>query len=717
MSTADPDLIRLAQAYRIDTEYYDWRGNLTRVDPATIVGVLAGLDVDASSPESVRAALADHELAPWRSALPPCVTVRRGRSATVPVHAPAGSEVRLTLGYEDGRPDVRLAADGPAEERELDGTMIVRSTYLLPEELPTGYHTLRAEVGADRAEAPLIVTPDRLDWPGGLAARPGWGLAAQLYSVRSEGSWGSGDLTDLTDLAAWAAVQHDGDFVVINPVHAGEPVPPLEPSPYLPASRRFVNPLYLRPEAIPEYATLRRKDRRRIRRLRERLQQTPGVGYRIDRNAAWTAKLAALKIIFAAGRTPGRELALAGYVEREGTSLTDFAVWSVLAEQYGPDSRTWPEPCRDPQSAEVRRFAEQHAAELDFVRWLQWQCDEQLARTQDDARRFGMRLGVLHDLAVGVHPGGADAWRLRDSYATGFSVGAPPDAYNQLGQDWNQPPWRPDRLAETGYRPFREMVAALLRHAGGLRVDHVIGLFRLWWIPRAGGSAGGGPKEGTYVRYDHEALVGILALEAERAGAVIIGEDLGTVEPSARDFLRERGILGTSILWFERDYQADTPLPAEQWRTACLASVTTHDLPPTAAYLRDDHVRLRERLGLLERPLVEELATSRTEREGWLAELRGRGLLAGDDQGEQPVVEALHRFLGSTPAVLRVAALPDLVGDRRVQNQPGTIDQHPNWRMPLSHPDGRPMTLEELIMSPRAAALADVMARGVVPPD
>lgn len=714
MPTADPDLIRLAQAYRIDTEYYDWRGNLTLVDPATIVGVLGGLGVDASSPESARAALADHELAPWRSVLPPCVTVRRGRADAVPVHAAAGSEVRAWIAYEDGRPDLELALpEAPDDSREVDDRTVARWAFPLPADLPAGYHRVRAAAGDAQAEAPLIVTPDRLDWPGGLAARPGWGLAAQLYSVRSEASWGSGDLTDLTDLAAWAAVEHGGDFVVINPVHAGEPVPPLEPSPYLPVSRRFVNPLYLRPEAIAEYATLRRKDRKRIRRLRERLLQTPGVGYRIDRNAAWAAKLAALKIIFGAGRTPGREHAFRGYVEREGSSLTDFAVWSVLAELHGPDSRTWPEPYREPRSAEVQRFAEDHAAELEFVRWLQWQCDEQLARTQDDARRFGMRLGVLHDLAVGVHPGGADAWRLRDSYAGGFSVGAPPDAYNQLGQDWNQPPWRPDRLAETGYRPFREMVAALLRHAGGLRVDHVIGLFRLWWIPRTGGSEGGGPKEGTYVRYDHEALVGILALEAERAGAVIIGEDLGTVEPAARDFLRERGILGTSILWFERDYQADVPLPAERWRTACLASVTTHDLPPTAAYLRDDHVRLRERLGLLERPLAEELASSRAEREGWLAELRGRGLLAADDQGEQPVIEALHRFLGSTPAVLRVAALPDLVGDRRVQNQPGTIDQHPNWRMPLSHPDGRPMTLEELIMSPRAAALADVMADGL----
>src|SRR5690606_3913052 len=209
--------------------------------------------------------------------------------------------------------------------------------------------------------------------------------------------------------------------------------------------------------------------------------------------------------------------AFAGFRRREGQALADFAAWSVLAEEHGPDFRRWPEPYRDPRSKQVRRFVADHEAEIDFACWLQWQCDEQLARTQGDARRGGMRLGVLHDLAVGVHPGGADAWRLADCYAAGMTVGAPPDAYNQLGQDWNQPPWRPDRLAEVGYRPFRELVAALLRHSGGIRVDHVIGLFRLWWIPRSG-SGSDGSRRGTYVRYDHEALIGILALEAERAG-------------------------------------------------------------------------------------------------------------------------------------------------------------------------------------------------------
>ncbi|WP_246186859.1 4-alpha-glucanotransferase [Microlunatus speluncae] len=713
MASPDPDLVRLAEAYRIATDYYDWKGAQVQVAAATLVAVLAAMGVDATGPEQIRQALDELPLRPWRSMLPASLTLVRGRSTTVAVHADAGAEVRVWIEREDGGRTADLPrGDEAPQTRLIDDRSLTRLEFTVPDDLPLGYHTLHAEAGERRAAAPLIVTPDRLGWPGGLETRPGWGIASQLYSVRSAGSWGVGDLTDLTDLAAWSGLDHGADFVLINPVHAAEPVPPLEPSPYLPASRRFTNPIYLRPEAIAEYATLRRKDRKIIRKLRERVLHTPGIGYRIDRNASWAAKRAALKLIFEAGRTPGRQLAFGGYLDREGADLIDFATWSVLAEQYGPDARRWPEPFRDPRSAEIRQFVDDHAADLEFTCWLQWQCDEQLARVQDDARRFGLRFGVIHDLAVGVHPGGADAWRLRDSYATGISVGAPPDAYNQLGQDWNQPPWRPDRLAATGFRPFREMVASLLRHAGGVRVDHVIGLYRLWWIP-----SGGGPKEGTYVRYDHEALVGILALEAERAGAVVIGEDLGTVEPLARDVLRERGILGTSILWFERDWAADIPLPAERWRQACLASVTTHDLPPTAAYLRGDHVRLRDRLGLLERSVAEELGDARAERESWLAELRGRGLLRADqervgEEGEEAVIAALHRFLGQTPAVLRAVALPDLVGDRRVQNQPGTMDEHPNWRMPLSHPDGRPMVLEEVLTSRRAATLAKVMADG-----
>jgi 4-alpha-glucanotransferase len=293
--------------------------------------------------------------------------------------------------------------------------------------------------------------------------------------------------------------------------------------------------------------------------------------------------------------------------------------------------------------------------------------------------------------------------------ALGVTAGAPPDEFNQLGQDWSQPPWRPDELANQAYEPVRALVNTLLRHAGGVRIDHIIGLFRLWWIPK-----GALPTEGTYVRYDHEAMIGIVALEAHRADAVVVGEDLGTVEPWVRDYLRARGLLGTSILWFERDDSGE-PLHAEQWREYCLSSVTTHDLPPTAGYLAGDHVRLRDSLGLLTRPAEEEMAADQQETAAWTAELQRVGLLPGgpgvdtDDIPVEQIILALYRYLGRTPSRLLAVALTDAVGDRRAQNQPGTTDEYPNWRVPLTDPKGNSLSLEKVFADPRAAAVSAAM--------
>ena len=708
MPELDPALRELADAFAIATEYWDWQGEHVQVSARTLVAVLAGLGVDASTSEAGAAALRQQQELPWTRLLPPCLALQERRTASVPVHVPHTAPVQVWLELESGeRRDGLRQLEDWAEPREIGGRLVGEASFEVPDDLPLGYHTLHARSAGEDAAMPLIVTPSWLGFPERMGGRRAWGLAAQLYSVRSAQSWGVGDLTDLEDLGVWAAAEHGADFVLVNPLHAAEPVPPLEPSPYLPTTRRFTNPLYLRVERVPEFTTASEEQRREIAALRERADaDSAAAAAPVDRDRSWAAKRAALEIVFTVPRTPGRAVAFAAYRRREGRGLQDFATWAVLSERHGPHVDAWPDALRHPSSPAVTAFAAEHAAEVEFQCWLQWLLDEQLAAAQQAGLRAGMSLGVMHDLAVGVHPFGADAWSLQDSYARGITVGAPPDPYNQNGQDWSQPPWRPDRLAESAYAPFRQLVATILRHAGGIRVDHVIGLFRLWWIPR-----GLGPTEGTYVRYDHEAMIGILALEAHRAEALVVGEDLGTVEPWVRDYLRERGILGTSILWFEFDFDAgNVPLPAERWRELCLASVTTHDLPPTAAYLAGDHVRLRDRLGVLTRPLEEELAVDAAERQSWLDNLRRYGLLP-EGADEEQTVQALHRYLTLTPSRLLCASLTDLVGDRQAQNQPGTTDEYPNWRVPLTGPDGRPVLLEDVLLSDRAAALAAVLGR------
>ncbi|WP_396903524.1 4-alpha-glucanotransferase [Mycolicibacterium phlei] len=700
----EPALAELAHHYGVATEFVDWTGSSIPVSEATLVAVLAALGVPAATEAERAAALAAHEREYWARPLPPTVTGRAGATTPFWVHVTHGDPAPVRLELEDGsvRTGLRQLENNRAPY-DLDGRLVGEATFELPADTPIGYHRLHLRLGAEEVSAPVIVTPATLTAPPGRQ----WGLATQLYSVRSSRSWGIGDLTDLTDLAVWAAARHGAGFVLVNPLHAAAPTRPMEPSPYLPTSRRFINPIYLRVEAIPEYADVRH--RKRLRRLRGAAQSRADRAERIDRDMVWKYKRAALEAVYAVPRSAGRQLAYAAYRQREGAALDDFATWCAIAEVHGADWHDWPAELRHPASPAVAAFAAEHADAVDFHRWLQWQLDDQLTGAQATAVQNGMGLGVMHDLAVGVDPDGADAWALQDVLALGVTAGAPPDEFNQLGQDWSQPPWRPDALERQGYEPFRALVNAVLRHAGGVRIDHIIGLFRLWWIPR-----GAAPTEGTYVRYDHEALIGIVALEAQRAGAVVVGEDLGTVEPWVRDYLRDRGLFGTSILWFESDWDGG-PLPAARWREFCLSAVTTHDLPPTAGYLAGEHVRLRDELGLLTRPAAEELAADRAQQERWLAELRRAGVLDGEHPDTAEVVAALHRYLGLTPSRLLAMSLADAVGELRTQNQPGTTDEYPNWRVPLAGPDGRKVLLEDVFEDAGAARLAEIMRAAVHP--
>ncbi|MBT2505266.1 4-alpha-glucanotransferase [Streptomyces sp. ISL-98] len=698
-------LARLAALHGVATSYQPSANRTLQVPDDTVVAVLAALGVDAGTPEAVRAALDAHGTAAAHRLLPATVVTWAGPAGPLPPPALTGLPDGALLRVETEQGEtVEWPVEWQTPPRGEEGWG----------QLPLGVHRLsvRTPDGAEGA-ATLVVAPDRVPQPPGRS----YGLLVQLYSLLSRRSWGMGDLGDLAELAAWSGRSLGVGFVQINPLHAAVPGTPTDPSPYRPSSRRFPDPVHLRVEDVPEFAHVPAGDRARIEDLLEQAaalrDSVLNKGALIDRDAVWELKKEALEAVRKVPLGPGRRAAFCDFLAEQGAALEDHATWCALAEVHGSDWHTWPAGLRDdPRAAEVRHARSDLYNRVDLHCWLAWLTDSQLASAQRAARDAGMPVGVVHDLAVGVHPGGADAWAQQHAFARGMSVGAPPDAFNARGQDWGLPPWRPDVLAEAAYAPFRGLLRGLLRHAGALRIDHVMGLFRLWWVPE-----GREPTEGTYVRYDAEAMLAVLALEAHLAGAVVIGEDLGTVEPGVRDALDERGVSGTSVLWFERDW-ADTgePLPPQNWREHCVATATTHDLPSTAARLTGGHVALRHRLGLLTRPLEEEHAEGTAEVAEWLAYLARLGLLpegAGDEEGE---IRAVYRFLLSTPARMVGIWLPDAVGDRRPQNLPGTWDQYPNWRLPVADAEGHPVTLEDLAASPRVHRLIDVFrASGGVP--
>jgi 4-alpha-glucanotransferase len=688
--TAGPELSRLAELHGVAGSYSPAPDRTVAVPASAVIAALAALGVDAGTPDAVRAALTERERELRERLLPPTLVQWAGAEPPAALAAlPAGT--RLLVETEEG------------EER--DGTA----------GLPLGVHRLTALAPDGRTgHAHLVVAPDRLPAPRGRS----YGLLVQLYSLLSRRSWGMGDLGDLAELAGWAGRTAGVGFVQVNPLHAAVPGAPTDPSPYRPSSRRFPDPVHLRIEEIGEFGYV--EDRERLHTLLERAERLRATvldkGALIDRDAVWDLKREALELVLAVPLGPGRQAAYDDFRAAHGQALDDHATWYALAEIHGSDWHRWPDGLRDPRSAETARARAELADRVDFHARLAWLTDGQLRAAQRAAREAGMPVGIVHDLAVGVHPVGADAWAQQDVFAAGTSVGAPPDAFNARGQDWGLPPWRPDRLAACGHAPYRDLLRALFRYAGALRIDHVMGLFRLWWVPQ-----GSPPTEGTYVRYDADAMLALLALEATRAGAVVIGEDLGTVEPGVRETLQRRGVLGTSVLWFERDWEGDGhPLPPERWRADCLATATTHDLPPTAARLTGDHVELRDRLGLLTRSAAEEHAEATADAAEWLALLGSLGLLDSPAAGppgsdEEEEIRAVHRFLLRTPARLLGVWLPDGVGDRRPQNLPGTWDQYPNWRLPIADREGRPVPLEELTASARLRALLEVLRHGGPP--
>jgi 4-alpha-glucanotransferase len=642
MAAPDADLLTaLAHAHGVATEYEGSDRTMIQVDDELVVAVLGMLDVDATSPAAIEAALRDVRERDERETLPPTIVQLQGQGRRL------GLAARVDL--EDGT--------------SLD---VVGS---LPDDLPLGWHT----IVTDDTTATLIVAPARMP-----DIRPTWGWMLQLYALRSAGSWGMGDFGDLAEFARRAGSEQGAGVILVNPVQAVAPTHPVQRSPYSPASRRFANPLYLRVTDTAAYRAADAATQAAVLALApERDTEL------IDYDAVWDAKHAALELLW-----PHRPVA-----ERDvepDDQLRDFAIFCALAEQHGGDWRDWPASLQDPAGPAIAQVRVDLAERIAFHAWLQLLCREQLDAARAAARDGGMGVGIVHDLPVGVSAGGPDTWSQRSAFAPVVRVGCPADAFNELGQDWGLPPFKPAELAAAGYAPFRDVVRSVLEHADGIRIDHIAGLWRLWWIP-----PGEPAHRGTYVHYDADAMLAVLALEAHRAGAIIVGEDLGTVEDVVTETMHERGMLSSAVLWFERDWDAPgQPFvrPAD-WVPETMASVTTHDLPTATGWLDAEHVRLRASLDLLEGPEDEAITAAHADRDALMDLVEAEGIVSDD-----PVV-ALHAVIARAASRLVLSSPTDVVGERRQPNLPGTVDEYPNWRIPL------PVTLEQFFDDPHVATV------------
>ena len=645
-------LIKLAKACGLATSFIDQLGTYTEISDAALVAVLKALDVDASSDEAIVRSMTQLEVENSKRLLPSTIVATTGKPTGITLNCSSDADITASIELEDGTAFGHFALLPNLNSGKPDLT--------IAPDLPMGYHTLTVTVDAEKSKA---------------------------------------------------------DFMLINPIHAGAPIPPLEPSPYLPESRRFLNVTYIRPQDIPEYATLPADVRAQVDALHDSVAARNDESTPMDINAAWEAKRPALRLIFEAGRNNKRELEFEHFKTTAGPDLDSFATWCLCFEVWGApwgENRWFFEKTIDDPA--VRQLVEEHHDLFEFNRWLQWIAAEQVNAAQQEALDHGMTLGLMQDMAVGVHGLGADAWANPERFASGgVTVGCPPDFYNQQGQDWGQPPFSPRYLEATGYQVYREMVHSMYEHAGAVRIDHVLGLFRLWWIPQ-----GLGARNGAYVTYNHEAMLGVLAIEATRAGGMVVGEDLGTVPDYVRRILADHGVLGTDVEWFNRvddSPNAGDPYRApKDYRKQALASVTTHDLPPTAGYLNFAHVKLREELHLLSEPVEAFAASAMAERTAMMNRLVENGYIsqtvADDVEGHvQEIVEAMHAMLTDTPSLLLQAALVDGVGECRSQNQPGTSREYSNWRVPLADSSGHVVHTDEVFDLPRVQSLAAVMRR------
>jgi len=691
----DPNasLFQLAAEAGIEAGFHDAFGNHHALQAETAIRVLGALGLPAETDSQQQSSLARLRERPWRRGLPGSLVVpAEQQPAQIPLHVSADCVIaRWQLVEEGGQRHEGCLdlLDCPVDdEREVDGRRMVRRVCRLDVALPEGYHRLTITLGDSTFECVLIVAP-KLCWRPEDAA-PGrrlWGVACQLYSLRGGRSNGIGNLGDLAALVGYAA-DCGADLVGLNPLHALSPADPERRSPYSPASRDFLNVLYIDPGSVPEVAASTTAQALLSGQRHAALAQLDLIDY----PAVTRLLLDVMRAAFQnwALASAERHAAFAAFRAEGGTALEAFARFMAIQERLAADNpaminwRNWPEDLQRADGASVDHFAAQHADAVTFHVWLQWLADEQLAKAAASAA--GMAVGLYRDLAVGVGPDSAAAWAAGDRFAAGVSIGAPPDLLNRLGQNWGLVPFNPLTLADTAYAPWIESLRANMRHAGALRVDHAMALLHGFWIPD-----GLDATHGAYVSFPLEPLTRILALESRRHRCIVVGEDLGTVPPGFREEMAEGGVLSYRLMVFERVGEGLFARP-ETYPENALVMFATHDLPTLAGFWSGEDLDLRQELR--QYPSDE----ARDADVAGRAADRGRLIDALIDAGlwshDAPILDktgtlspelarAVQLYLAKTPSRLMMVQLEDLLRLPEMMNLPGTVDEHPNWRRRL----------------------------------
>ena len=699
-----PLIQRLARARGIGDAYHSYQGDLKHFSVETKAAILRAMHCRVDDAAALQAQIAESEAAFPEGLLGEVVVLRPGARAaridTPAIERNALLKWRVLLeGGGERAGETRAWSLPERGAHEKAGRWFMLRDLPLPEDLPPGYHRLELDLEfAGRESCALIAAPEKCHQPEALArGRRLWGVAVQLYALRSENNWGIGDFGDLAELLKLAAPA-GADFIGISPVHALFPSDPSLCSPYSASSRHALNVLLIDVSSVPEVhesAAARALMAQRV--FKARLTKVRAAAH-VDYTAVTHLKLPVLRAAFDHFREQAlkaegpRTQAFRQFQRERGEPLRLHALfdaidaWQRQRKGAGSGWHQWPDMYRDPRGEAVAKFAREHAADVDFYAWLQWLADLQLGEVRALARELNLSIGLYGDYAVGVNASGSETWSDQTLYCMGAAIGAPPDPLGVAGQEWGIPPQDPEQLRRTAYEPFAALVRASMRNCGALRLDHVMALFRQWWVPRGFKSADGG-----YVHYPLEDLLGVVAVESQRNQCLVVGEDLGVVPDEIRRALPRFGVYHYKVVMFEQR-NGEFVAPADYVRDA-LATVTTHDLPTLRGWWTGHDIDLWEKLGFYADAGVGERARAERaqDRLRLLRALRREGLWPEDHSVEtsdsappappysSALMHAVHFYLGRSSSALVTIQLEDMIGMLDPVNIPGTSSEYSNW--------------------------------------